>query len=603
MLVVAGPGAGKSFLFMDRIKYWLPLNAGDSIYVSSFVRKLCKDLHDEIEANDEIGDEDQQRVTVTTLHTAARSLLERNHGTATQAFDPHIKVISSEWENVVWQDVLKFHPELDARVYSHNGFARQLHTEELDGSEKWIVVRDTYALLSRFYNAVGFADMIVLAREALEQSPELNQHLLWIIDEFQDFNRAEEHLIRAIVETARAVLIAGDDELALYQQLKSSLPEIIVSYYEDRTYANAMLPYCSRCSYYNCLAASSFIAKHRVTRAIGKVYLPFRRDEGDPKVQVVATATPSSAVDYIENFVDDHREELEAHRAQMEADEETDPFLLILSPAKKLDFYGWKNADKRLRDLVEQWSVVRLGRSPDYRRVASYASVTWDATDNFATRKVVKYEDFDPDSVHELLVEAINHDRRLADVVAERHPEVLERCNTTAGVLESDELTDEQKVDALSELFELEDSDRLVTELGMHRIQPRSVIGADEGDEAIETEDVAAPVELLTMVGAKGLSAQHVIVIGCDDVNMRRTSPLTFFVALTRARKSQHLIVSAKARGTEAHPFILDLPAECCDYKVHLKTGHVTRKLAGADDLKEKMGVWTRPRASRTSTA
>jgi len=212
MLIVAGPGAGKSFLFMDRIKYWLPLNPGDSIYVSSFVRKLCKDLHDEIEANHEVGDEDRQRVTVTTLHTAARSILERNHGTATHQFEPHIKVISSEWESVVWQDVLKFYPKLDGRVYSHKGCVRQLHTEEIDDSEEWVAVRGTYALLSRFYNAVGFADMILLAREALEQSPELNGHRLWIIDEFQDFNRAEEHLIRVIVETARAVVIAGDDE-------------------------------------------------------------------------------------------------------------------------------------------------------------------------------------------------------------------------------------------------------------------------------------------------------------------------------------------------------------------------------------------------------
>lgn len=32
--------------------------------------------------------------------------------------------------------------------------------------------------------------------------------------------------------TSDGVLIAGDDEQALYQQLKQSLPEIIISYYE-----------------------------------------------------------------------------------------------------------------------------------------------------------------------------------------------------------------------------------------------------------------------------------------------------------------------------------------------------------------------------------
>src|SRR4051794_22079911 len=39
LLVVAGPGAGKSFLFLDRIRHWLANHESPSIYVASFVRK------------------------------------------------------------------------------------------------------------------------------------------------------------------------------------------------------------------------------------------------------------------------------------------------------------------------------------------------------------------------------------------------------------------------------------------------------------------------------------------------------------------------------------------------------------------------------------
>lgn len=49
LLIVAGPGSGKSFLFLDRIRYWLTQDAGARIYVSTFVRKLVNDLLNEIE--------------------------------------------------------------------------------------------------------------------------------------------------------------------------------------------------------------------------------------------------------------------------------------------------------------------------------------------------------------------------------------------------------------------------------------------------------------------------------------------------------------------------------------------------------------------------
>ena len=92
--------------------------------------------------------------------------------------------------------------------------------------------------------------------------------------EYQDFNRAEDHLVRAITTTALGLLLAGDDEQALYEQPKASLSEMLIGYYDNPSFANAMLPYCSRCGYYVCLAADAFIARHRSRGAIAKVWVP-----------------------------------------------------------------------------------------------------------------------------------------------------------------------------------------------------------------------------------------------------------------------------------------------------------------------------------------
>lgn len=87
-----------------------------------------------------------------------------------------------------------------------------------------------------------------------------------------------------MTSTATGTLIAGDDEQALYEQLKAGLPEIIIPYYDDPAFVHAMLPYCSRCSYYVCLAASSFIAKERSCTAIPKIFLPLLKDHSAAKV-------------------------------------------------------------------------------------------------------------------------------------------------------------------------------------------------------------------------------------------------------------------------------------------------------------------------------
>src|SRR5207248_11651836 len=60
LLVVAGPGAGKSFLFLEPIRHWLANHDSPQIYVSSFVRKLVNDLRNDIELR--IGDDGKRQV-------------------------------------------------------------------------------------------------------------------------------------------------------------------------------------------------------------------------------------------------------------------------------------------------------------------------------------------------------------------------------------------------------------------------------------------------------------------------------------------------------------------------------------------------------------
>lgn len=589
LLVVAGPGAGKTYLFLARINHWLAQGDTGSIYVTTFVRKLVNDLRSAVRTK---RPDDKNRIEVSTLHTLARSLLERCQGTAAFPMRRFIRIVDRSWAETVWDDVVQFDPG-NLSLLDGRDLDEQFHTATPDPDPVWVRARDVYRRLCQFYNAVGFAYLIAFAYEAIDEQPQVIEHDLWIIDEYQDFNAAEDRLIGALARKARGVLLAGDDDQALYQELKSATPDIITGHYRRPTLAKAMLPFCSRCGYHICLAASAFIARHRGTGAIDKVYLPLDVTPDSPKVQVVATATPGTAVDYIRTFLKHHAEDLETYLRDRELGKDTDPFLLIVGPTAGLTLSRSDKAERELREMVDSFAIPTSSRSNDYRRVVAYATADRHPDDNFSVRKVLAYENVSIDEVHLMIVDAMQRSVPLADVVAERQSPVLDRARKVREAVDLAASDPVAAATAISGIFRITGVDALATELA------EFPIGQDARDtedtEAVETAGEVAPVALMTMVGSKGLSAHHVIVLGCDDQNMSNTSALTFFVAITRARKTLHLIASAKAGGSRApHRFVFDLPAACCDYIVYKKTGHVAERLPDVNAFRSRFEQWER---------
>ena len=91
----------------------------------------------------------------------------------------------------------------------------------------------------------------------------------------------------------------------------------------------------------------------------------------------------------------------------------------------------------------------------------------------------------------------------------------------------------------------------------------------------------------MTIVGSKGLSADHVIIIGFDDVNMSCITKNAFYVAMTRARNSLHIITALKSGGAKgAHDFLNQLPDEHAEYYSYKKSDRTTNQLQGKQGFK-----------------
>ncbi len=214
-LIVSGPGTGKSYLFLNRINYWYKQDAQAKVLVTSFVRKLVADLQNDIDGDEQLSDEQKSSITASTLHKFARSIVEQNHGTAGWRFQPHFRIIGQFWKDVVWGDTIAFYSLLDRDDYAWKKFEEQLYNAEYEQSEEWTKLKELYFKLCQFYNAAGFADLILRAKDALVENPQLNESNYFIIDEYQDFNSAEDALINQLVNDPKGLLVVGDDEQVL----------------------------------------------------------------------------------------------------------------------------------------------------------------------------------------------------------------------------------------------------------------------------------------------------------------------------------------------------------------------------------------------------
>jgi superfamily I DNA/RNA helicase len=593
-LIVSGPGTGKSTLFKGRISFWLGQNSTSKILCLTFVRKLVADLDSDIQGDQNLTQAQKDQVEVHTLHKFARSVVEQNHGTTEWRFQPHFRIIGQSWKDVVWVDVLAFYARLDRSVYTLKKFEEQLHNAEFDESDEWRGLKDTYFKLCQFYNAAGFADLILRAKDALAENANLNESGCFIIDEYQDFNAAEDDLIKQLVNNPRGLLIVGDDEQVLYEKLKSGKPTLIRNLYQNNDYANGMLPFCGRSSFHITKSAGHFIQQNREAECIEKIYLPIKTADDKPKVQVIACATAPTAVDYIEKFVADNKAAIDERKAKLTEGEEKDAFLLILTPAKEVDFYKNKKFDgkKKLDELVSEYRAENRYFSEDYHKILSYYSLSNNPQNNFTFRKILQYENVAIARVHELIEMAMQNNQNFNDLDAAEIKSAVQKSNEIKTILETNGQTIEQKIESIARHISLSDKKRLKDDIKRKSINQKEVteIEHQEEEEAeleeIEVKKMGA-IELMTVVGSKGLSADHVIIIGFDNVNMGWVTKNAFYVAMTRARKSLHILTALKSGGArQAHDFLDQLSDEHAEYFSYKKSNHAKNQLQGKQGFK-----------------
>lgn len=410
----------------------------------------------------------------------------------------------------------KYFPELP-RIIENDASLLELDFREKELSWAFINPKKEnnrlkfYLSRSTFYNSVGYDDSVYRVFLHLsENNTKIPKYSQVIVDEYQDFNLLESKLIELMGQKNK-IVIAGDDDQALYR-FKSASPDYIRKLHRNRQFNNFFLPFCRRCTSVLVEAANIFISNARKKGLLDKrikkdfkCYWPDRFFDSKKYQNIFLgkCSVYSIVFKHInEKILSIIKEE------KIEPSEKDEPEFLIIGPPRRTYFLQKVNEslekDKRIDKNIFE---IEYKKEPDKFSIKrGYEFIKEDNNSNIGWR-IVMYKD-------------------PVDSSLKRDKEIIRKS-----------FNDKSIIDLLPEKY-----------VNKHIMRIEN-ISLTETKEAESTLDKKIKIKLTTYLGAKGLSANHVFVLGLengifpkDSNNISDDEACQFIVLLTRARKSLRIL-------------------------------------------------------------
>lgn len=506
-IVVAGPGTGKTYLFKSI------LEGKQRTLTLSFVNALVEDLSLELCGLSE----------VKTLHGFALSALKKATNKSIKIFPKLSEVIKE-----------------DARILLNKAinFDHLFHNRDDDNE-----LLAFYKMRKNYYGHYGYSDIVFATVKYFEEnSKKIPVFGQVVVDEFQDFNSLEVSLID-LLTTKSPILLAGDDDQALYESLKSASSKHIRQRHGDTTsgYAPFVLPYCSRCTRVIVKATNDIITgATRDGYLTSRITKPFRYFDDEKKDRV---SDDNPKLIYSQVFARQIPYFINTRILEI-AEEVRDKFsVLIISPTKKQcrsivgalkkkGFEGISFVDKKDKDkptLLDGLTLLLKDKKCNLGwRIA--AKVLLESSDFEALLKVSNKGD-------------AKHFSEL--IAASLKSEVAKMLMILRALRDGKQMQDE------TELFDL------LKKVGFNTCEMARDCLKDEIKSfvpRIANPGIRkTPITATTIQSSKGLDADYVFITHFDDqyfIRHKDKSKISdqdicnFLVALTRARRKVFLISS-----------------------------------------------------------
>ena len=567
-LVLAGPGAGKTYLLADRITRLLDSGVDkDKITVLTFGKDASRHMEEELLKPD--GDFKipwDNLPFVSTMHSLGLSIVkEKPRSVKLKKTGLEVQNLE-EVKRLLFRDaaLILGHTEIDSLDASKCKACGDC--SESPGDE-YCQICDKYREIMSKCNYIDFDDQIHFACQILEKYPDIlekyqaqAEHLL--VDEYQDINAAQFKMIELLSRENREGLFAvGDDAQSIYA-FRGGDPKFILRFRDDFPSAEVTTLAHSRRCHENIMKDSFKVLEKHYPDWTGKPDLEYHKKIGD---QPYIWHVPSEITEA--KFVAGIAQEAVQQKKTV----------LILVPKK--EFFPFLMNSLMRRQVPHSCSIDLL---PDRVGIAK-RFIDWvqKTDDSFKTRLIIENlinkgiahvagADKDGRSSEETIEIRIEEETEIAKLW-----DLVDKNNDLYSVIKN--LEDPNKTlkkirDALLSLeesykdFKRDNRGEFAKQLAF-----LTRIWIDPSDMAEDIADVvrliqaeqpfgSTSAQLLTMRKAKGLEAQVVIIVGLeDDVmpnprsdNIEEEARL-LYVSMTRAKERLYLFHSYKRPRNISH--------------------------------------------------
>lgn len=508
-VIVAGPGTGKTFTFKQVLE-----GVEGPALILSFLNNLVEDLQKDLGA----------RAEVRTFHSFCRGLL---HNMDVPGITRGVDYFPG-FSTIVEADLALSHEDLPDRALER----AYMYLDDSQG------IASAGLSIGDYYNAVGHTDSVYRVHQALTARPELvPAYSQVLVDEYQDFSLLEASLIDELAN-ASPLLIVGDDDQALYG-FKHASADYLRDVVQRDDFVRFELPFCTRCTTVLVDATHRVVAKAQLRGLLsGRVdkqyicYLPEKREasERNPAIIHARCTVERNTAPYMCRYVAQQIGQIDPADIA-ESWESGHPTVLVVAPSQF--------ARRIYRHLEEQQVAnIELAMRPrlDIEILDGYGRLIRDENSRLGWRIVLHViaPVWWADTVRQVLLDQTELRDALPDEFVTLHLRIVDLLRRLAT---GNELTAEEheRIEA-------------ATGLPVSAVRVRLRIDTEAPVETV-ADETQPRVVVTTLLGAKGLQAEHVFVVGLnahhfpyDNAQPTEDEVCELLVALTRARKSCTLV-------------------------------------------------------------
>ncbi|MHC4657108.1 MAG: UvrD-helicase domain-containing protein, partial [Planctomycetota bacterium] len=278
LVCLAGPGTGKTSSFLERIKI-LSAKLGvdiDKICYLTFIREISKSFAADFEEGEERSTYGPFSPQISTLHSFACRLI-RNQGfrrgfngplyftSIADTKNDESKVFLSDLLLLVKTNQLKSIANL-RKVLAK---VKKTWRDNIDPDslgDTVPTVLPSCLKLSLTYRLIDWDQAVPFAHSLFQSLDEPPRWIAcienFLVDEYQDFNQAEQVFINTLATTVKSMVIVGDDDQSLYSG-RGGLPDGLRELYNSNNVDKISLVRCYRCKSEILKVANTFLATMR----------------------------------------------------------------------------------------------------------------------------------------------------------------------------------------------------------------------------------------------------------------------------------------------------------------------------------------------------